>query len=183
MFRLISRFTLLSITLMNGYFHTSLAMQEISTIDQYHEIISQTRPSVILFYSPTCPVCKKFKPIYLESAKNNAQRGNFFAVDATKSEFRDVIFEFGIQEVPVVIYKEVGFKNKAEFNKTLNSFFGTPTKITKATAPKRPKPVKKTIIAKNSSAQKILNSKKTAQKKGTAIQKLAFKGGKKNNSL
>lgn len=180
MFRFISKLSVIAISVMAGYFSASLAMQEIASIDQYHDLITQSRPSVILFYSPTCSVCKNFKPIYAESAKSNSSKGNFFAVDATKPEFRDTMYELGVQEVPAVIYKQVGFINETEFNKSISAFLDRPTKIAKATPSRIIKPTKKPIASKSKPTQKKTVPNKPVHMKGKTTQKLALNSNRKN---
>lgn len=101
---------------------------EITSIDHYRQIIKDTSPTVILFYSPTCPVCISFKPTFIDAANAYSKKGKFYLLNATDGQYRDIVQQMGITEVPIVLYKEVGAKNSTQLSKRLDAFFGSPSK-------------------------------------------------------
>lgn len=153
---IISRGALISIAMMAANFSGLFAMQEIASMQQYNSMIKQSRPTVILFYSPTCPVCRAFKPNFSEVAKQLSTKAQFLAINGTNSDFRDLLIKNEIQEVPVVIYgagsqsKDIGYMDKEDFLQHVQDFLKTaaPRTVNKTVAKKQPQNKIKNASAK-----------------------------------
>lgn len=119
---------------------TNTKIQEVNTLKKFEEaIIQDNLPSILLFESPNCPACKAMVPVFKQAAKKYGRSANFIDVDATKEELKPIVDHYGVNGVPTIYYKEVGFKQEADFNKTVECFLGISKK------PKAVKPAPKTI--------------------------------------
>jgi thioredoxin 1 len=72
------------------------------------EVIKRENPIIVEFYSPGCPHCKKFKPIFEKLAESFDTEIDFARFDVMKSESdRQFVYNHGIHGVPTTeVYYE-----------------------------------------------------------------------------
>jgi len=61
-------------------------MQTISDADFPGKVLHASKPTAVLFSSPTCPTCQVFKPSYVEVAENLKEKADLFEMDISSSE-------------------------------------------------------------------------------------------------
>ena len=133
--------------------------KDINSLNDFQRAINANKPTVLLFYAPWCNACTTMKPIFETSAQKYNDKAQFIMLDVTKEQLKDPVDMFGIQGIPTICYKEVGLKNRQQFNNRLASFFGQPTRSAH-TPPQKQKRIQKSIAVK-----KARIARKTAKQK------------------
>lgn len=87
--------------------------KEISTMDQYNSIYKSSKPTAIMYSTPSCNPCKKMEPNFDQAAQQFEQI-QFFKLDISKSEFNSLIEKNNILGVPVIIYSKDGKEYKRD---------------------------------------------------------------------
>jgi thiol-disulfide isomerase/thioredoxin len=105
---------------------TENAAKELSNMKDLQTLLQDdSKPTVIIFYTNWCPACKGMKPIFQAAAEKYKDKAHFAKVDVTNKEFNNAVDQFCIQGIPTIIYKDVGYKKRDQFNKQLDSFLSS----------------------------------------------------------
>jgi thiol-disulfide isomerase/thioredoxin len=140
------------------------AYKEIASMNDFHAIINSTKPTVIKFYAPWCGACTAMDELFNSAARTYQDTAQFCNLDVTKDELKDVIDIFGIQATPTLIYKEIGFKDKDEFNKRLESFLIKPKPASSKKAEPKDPPTASEKTSKAKGSKPAANTKKKQSK-------------------
>ncbi len=94
----------------------------VSSVQQFDRFVRAGKPSVVDFYSNSCPPCRTLMPLLDEIAGEYADKAGFYKVDVNQNT--DLARRYGIRGVPVVIFFDdkgletnrlVGLREKAEY--------------------------------------------------------------------
>jgi len=72
-------------------------------------------PTLILFMSPNCGHCQNMKPEWEKLMQNYEGNVNIRALNCSKSEYRKIASEHGVQGYPTIRYYPNGLSDKASF--------------------------------------------------------------------
>lgn len=101
---------------------------EVLQDSQYEKVIKKAKKLYVIDFSATwCMPCKKFAPIFDETAKEMGNKINFYSVDVDKSP--SLSQQFKVRVVPTVVIvnpangksqRFEGLKSKDDFVKAIN---------------------------------------------------------------
>ncbi len=74
---------------------------EVSDYRLLERILSECRAAAVTFYSPTCPYCRAFAPIYAEAARVYGDRMPFVRVNVYESP--EAAWAFQVMGVPATV--------------------------------------------------------------------------------
>ena len=105
----------------------------INTMEEWKSrVLKSDRPTVVEFYTPTCPHCARLTPIFRKLSHEYGDKMNFAMVNAAESQ--DLAEGYGVAGVPTLkffcdgrpIYEIVGFEPeeelRAEIEKVLQKY-------------------------------------------------------------
>lgn len=84
--RILSFFVLITVVPLNVTAHNSTApsrVNEITTEDELHTILTGQKPAIIMGYMPHCPHCSDLSP-HFEKLSNQHKKVNFYMVNGPK---------------------------------------------------------------------------------------------------
>lgn len=104
----------------------SSRMQAISDADFPGKVLHASKPTAVLFSSPTCPACQVFKPFYVEVAESLKEKAELFEMDISSSE---TWRSYNVVVVPTILVfrdgqvkaKLASLPNKDEIEKALTA--------------------------------------------------------------
>lgn len=82
----------------------------------YEQAINESKPFVVLFYSPWCGYCKTFKPIYKELAFVYKGKYNFVMVDGDNVANMVLAQDFAIGSFPSLFIVDATIDNRIYIN-------------------------------------------------------------------
>lgn len=65
------------------------------------DVLSRSKPSVVVFYSETCPPCIRYHPVVDETAKRFDGQARFYQVNV--DEARSLVTEMSIRQIPTTL--------------------------------------------------------------------------------
>ncbi|TDL24645.1 thioredoxin domain-containing protein [Rickenella mellea] len=81
-----------------------MSVVEINTLEEFHDLISQGKPTIVDFYATWCGPCKMIAPTFAELAEKHASHYvSFCRVDIDKGEGEDIATEIGVRGVPMFV--------------------------------------------------------------------------------
>lgn len=81
-----------------------MTLKEPAEFDKLSEIIRQGPATLILIYSPTCPHCHTYMPIWNQLKKTSNRQANMVTMEASVYDETPLSEEKQIQSVPSVLY-------------------------------------------------------------------------------
>jgi thioredoxin 1 len=104
-------------------------------------VLKSDRPTVVEFYTPTCPYCTRLTPTFRKLSAEYRDKMNFAMVDASESQ--DLAEGYGIAGVPTLkffcdgrsIYEIVGFKPEEELTAEIEKVLQTHQKCISQSSP------------------------------------------------
>ena len=69
--------------------------------DQLVQYLGEAKPTLVCFFSPTCPRCAEMRPVIEEKKKKIGDRANFVEVDTTQSQ--DLMKTYKVDSHPYYI--------------------------------------------------------------------------------
>lgn len=102
---------------------------EIKSTHEFDELLKEGKPVIAKIYSPTCPPCKRMKPIF-EEISHKYPDINFAAVDDYVSQNAAISNRYGVESYPSFIFIDASGKviekhgpsSKEEFDKKVAAF-------------------------------------------------------------
>lgn len=159
-------FLLISLCVDLSIFANNKSTIEVKSMNDFYKAINSDKPTIIKFFAPWCGACTAMAPTFENAAQDYKDVAQFVNVDVTNDALKDAVDMFGIQATPTLIYKEIGLKDKAEFNKRLESFLKKPAPAKKPASKTTQKPAPKNNNNNNSKAKpKAAQVKKTTTAK------------------
>lgn len=137
--------------------------QDITSVKELREILSQRKPLCIMFYAPWCSACKSMKEPFDKAADELKKDVLLIKVDADNKKFKETADCFGIEAIPTIIFKHVGVLDKDQLVTAIKTIERAPVR-TKKPAPPIKKPAPQTTAPKKpvKKAQPQATAKKTA---------------------
>ncbi len=88
------------------------------------------KPAIVAFITPTCPNCVRLTPIFKAAAEENADKADFFILNA--HDYLNVAKKFKVMAVPTLLFfrhgflveKRSGVQSKSKIEETINLIAG-----------------------------------------------------------
>lgn len=134
------------------FFMYITAQGHIAYINNSYELLSHTKNSsskliILFFYAPWSGISKEMLNYFQVLAKNTDNL-LLLAIDASKDTNKNILDQFGIQEIPTSIYIEKGPKSKTYLAGRLKNFLQKINNTRKIRNKSRPKRAKITRYSK-----------------------------------
>lgn len=129
---------------------------EVTTLQEFREVLSKSGPAIIKFSAEWCPACKMMEPGFEAVAEKYKDAAAFATVDVdTKdAELRAAIEPFIAKGIPATIFKRTGGVPEEIFERHVTGFLGRAGGPKKAPAAPRVEGEKKQAVKKEEPRRK-----------------------------
>jgi thioredoxin-like negative regulator of GroEL len=118
------------------------AIKEVTSMNEFQAMMNNKKDACVIFYAPWCQACNSMKDTFNTAAEKYKDSLEFVKVDASSENLKEAVDMFGVQAIPTIFFKHIGFQDKERFMRSLDGFVGkvqgTQKQAAKKSLPKTP---------------------------------------------
>ncbi len=89
------------------------AYKDVKSIEEYNQIVTNGRPSIVYCYSPYCDACKTIEESFKSTAENQKNKANFIKVNLDNDALKPIGAKNEVKAVPTTLLKRSNGKTES----------------------------------------------------------------------